>query len=86
MHLRSYTVFVMTPPNEHTSEGGRDDRGVPYHAESTLYQVLKCSIIRIKTRTQSIETIKDVRRRNWFGGRLEVAVEAAALVLLCLCH
>ena len=26
----------MTPPNEHTSEGGRDDRGVPYHAESTL--------------------------------------------------
>ena len=25
----------MTPPNEHTSEGGRDDRGVPYHAEST---------------------------------------------------
>ena len=33
---RSCTVFVMTPPNEHTSEGGRDDRGVPYHAESTL--------------------------------------------------
>jgi len=33
----------MTPPNEHTSEGGRDDRGVPYHAESTLSsaQVLK---------------------------------------------
>ena len=26
----------MTPPNEHTREGGRDDRGVPYHAESTL--------------------------------------------------
>ena len=39
----SCTVFVMTPPNEHTSEGGRDDRGVPYHAESTLSgaQVLK---------------------------------------------
>jgi len=37
------TVFVMTPPNEHTSEGGRDGRGVPYHAESTLSsaQVLK---------------------------------------------
>ena len=33
---RSCTVFVMTPSNEHTSEGGRDDRGVPYHAESTL--------------------------------------------------
>jgi len=35
---------VMTPPDEHTSEGGRDDRGVPYHAESTLSsaQVLKC--------------------------------------------
>ena len=33
---RSCTVFVMTPPNEHTSEGGRDDRGVPYHAEPTL--------------------------------------------------
>ena len=34
---------VTTPPNEHTSEGGRDDRGVPYHAESTLSsaQVLK---------------------------------------------
>ena len=34
---------MMTPPNEHTSEGGRDDRGVPYHAESTLSsaQVLK---------------------------------------------
>ena len=33
----------MTPPNEHTSEGGRDDRGVPYHAESALSsaQVLK---------------------------------------------
>ena len=41
---RSCTVFLMTPPNEHTSEGGRDDRGVPYHAESTLSsaQVLKC--------------------------------------------
>ena len=37
------SVFVMTPPNEHTSEGGRDDRGVPYHAESALSsaQVLK---------------------------------------------
>ena len=43
------------PPNEHTSEGGRDDRGVPYHAESTHAEryseivlpisakVLKCS-------------------------------------------
>ena len=43
---RSCTVFVMTPPDEHTrerDEGGRDDRGVPYHAESTLSsaQVLK---------------------------------------------
>ena len=40
---RSCTVFVMTPPFEHPSEGGRDDRGVPYHAESTLSsaQVLK---------------------------------------------
>ena len=30
-------------PDEHTSEGGRDDRGVPYHAESILSsaQVLK---------------------------------------------
>ena len=38
-----HTVCVMTPPNEHSSEGGRDDRGVPYHAESTLSsaQVLK---------------------------------------------
>ena len=27
---------MMTPPSEHASEGGRDDRGVPYHAESTL--------------------------------------------------
>ena len=26
---RSCTVFVMTPPNEHTSEGGRDDRRGP---------------------------------------------------------
>ena len=26
---RSCTVFVMTPPNELTSEGGRGDRGVP---------------------------------------------------------
>ena len=43
---RSCTVFVMTPPNEHTSEGGRDDRGVPYHAESALSsaQVLKCAV------------------------------------------
>ena len=40
---QSCTVFVMTPPNEHTSEGGRDDRGVLYHAEPTLSsaQVLK---------------------------------------------
>ena len=39
---RSCTVFVMTPPNEHTSEGGRDDRGVPYHAETlSSAQVLK---------------------------------------------
>ena len=38
-----YRVCYITPPNEHTSEGGRDDRGVPYHAESTLSsaQVLK---------------------------------------------
>ena len=37
----------MTPPNEHTSEGGRDDRGVPYHAESTLSsaQVLKTAAV-----------------------------------------
>ena len=36
----------MTPPDEHTSEGGRDDRGVPYHAESTLSgaQGLKLSL------------------------------------------
>ena len=42
---RSCAVFIMTPPNEHSSEGGRDDRGVPYHAESTLSsaQMLKCS-------------------------------------------
>ena len=36
----------MTPPNEHTSEGGRDDRGVPYHAgtmRNRPYPVLKCS-------------------------------------------
>ena len=39
----------MTPPDEHPGEGGRDDRGVPYHAESTLSsaqvvpQVLKCN-------------------------------------------
>ena len=40
---RSCTVFVMTPP---TSEGGRDDRGVPYRAEPTLSsaQVLKVSM------------------------------------------
>ena len=38
---RSCTVFVMTPPNEHTSEGGRDDRGVPYHAE--CIDPIKCS-------------------------------------------
>ena len=25
---------IMTPPNVHSSEGGRDDRGVPYHAVS----------------------------------------------------
>ena len=33
--------------NEHTSEGGRDDRGVPYHAESTLSsaQVLKYLLV-----------------------------------------
>merc|ERR1712086_917307 len=44
---RSCTVFVMTPPDEHTSEGGRDDRGVPYHAESTLSsaQVLKFLVL-----------------------------------------
>ena len=49
---RSCTVFVMTPPNEHTSEGGRDDRGVPYHAESTLSsaQVLKAVAGRVISR------------------------------------
>ena len=40
----SGTVFVMTPPNEHTSEGGRDDRGVPRTMRNRpLYPVLKCS-------------------------------------------
>jgi len=36
-------VFVMTPPMNTPVRGGRDDRGVPYHAESTLSsaQVLK---------------------------------------------
>ena len=27
-----YRVCYDPPPNEHTSEGGRDGRGVPYHA------------------------------------------------------
>ena len=36
IELHEELLFSMTPPNEHTSEGGRDDRGVPYHAESTL--------------------------------------------------
>ena len=38
------------PPNEHASEGGRDDRGVPYHAESTLSsaQVLKLRPIAVR--------------------------------------
>ena len=41
---RSCTVFVMTPPNEHTTvREGETIGGVPYHAESTLSsaQVLK---------------------------------------------
>ena len=52
---RSCTVFVMTPPDEHTSEGGRDDRGVPYHAESTLSsaQVLK-ALYNVKSLQQTL--------------------------------
>jgi len=39
-HMRVRRNAYPTAPgpveNSHTSEGGRDDRGVPYHAESTL--------------------------------------------------
>ena len=47
------------PPNKHTSEGGRDDRGVPYHAEPTLSsaQVLKCF--------QSPEKLTGTYRLSW---------------------
>ena len=64
---RSCTVFVMTPPNEHTSEGGRDDRGVPYHAESALSsaQVLKVYCWQIKTQSS---------HRITAGGKRRVAI------------
>ena len=48
VHLDPVPVcYLCDPPNEHTplslSEGGRDDRGVPYHTESILSALLKCS-------------------------------------------
>ena len=59
---RSCTVFVMTPPNEHSSEGGRDDRGVPYHAESTLSsaQVLKMIEMLTENRQWPLSVSADV--------------------------
>ena len=40
-----YRVFVMTPPKKHTSEGGRDDRGVPYTMRNRPH---KCSSAQTK--------------------------------------
>ena len=62
---RSCTVFVMTLPNEHTSEGGRDDRGVPYHAESTPYPVLKTQVL------------KKGEMRSWFAARVDASTRRA---------
>ena len=49
-----YRVCYDPPPmNTHvTSEGGRDDRGVPYHMRNRPYPVLKCSINLRKERIQ----------------------------------
>ena len=56
----------MTPPNEHTSEGGRDDRGVPYHAESTLSSAQVLKLLdhlgrKIKTDTSVLQVLLTVR-------------------------
>ena len=75
---RSCTVFVMTPPNEHPSEGGRDDRGVPYHAESALSgaQVLKLSTILLlgpHPPVKRVSRVGLVQRRHSGGGLYTLA-------------
>ena len=56
-------------PNEHTSEGGRDDRGVPYHAESTLSsaQVLKKLTLRTFSVISLSPRARDERSQIRFG-------------------
>ena len=54
----------MTPPNEHASEGGRDDRGVPYHAESTLS--IQCSSAHSSTGLRSAILERDAWT-SWRG-------------------
>ena len=69
------TVFVMTPPNEHTSEGGRDDRGVPYHAEPVPCGTdpIRCSsargVHRITMRNRPYPVLKCSRGRVLDGGK-----------------
>ena len=63
-------LCLMTPPNEHTSEGGRDDREVPYHAESTLpsAQVLERENTSRSRRTQtrpSCHVSRDMALPSW---------------------
>ena len=61
-------MFVTTPPNEHTSEGGRDDRGVPYHAESTLSsaQVLKYGYVRFPRPTVcNAQDLRKIGKTRW---------------------
>ena len=53
----------MTPPNEHPSEGGRDDRGVPYHAESTLSSA---QVLKLEMESGLAYSERRLTRRRWF--------------------
>ena len=69
-------MFVMTPPNERTSEGGRDDRGVPYHAESTLSsaQVLNTGGKSSKKSSRRAQSRSVQTRAAVVGGRRSLSV------------
>ena len=69
-------LFCLSPPpSEHTSEGGRDDRGVPYHAESTLSsdQVIKQDVGLIAS---ALTITQFLRIRN-----LEVGVQSSTILI-----
>ena len=69
----------MTPPNEHSSEGGRDDQGVPYHAESTLSgpQVLQSNLFLARSSTSPVYVSRHVQD-PLIASPLETHIQAPA--------